>query len=84
MLRLFNTQPDMKVVYIAPLKAIVGERMNDWRKHRVAQLGKKMKEVMKSRNKDLVELFESGAGVHHAGMLRADRGTCLHSNFGMG
>lgn len=32
------------------------------------------KEVMKSRNKDLVELFESGAGVHHAGMLRADRG----------
>uniref|UniRef100_A0A6N2NKK2 Uncharacterized protein n=1 Tax=Salix viminalis TaxID=40686 RepID=A0A6N2NKK2_SALVM len=42
------------------------------------------KEVMKSRNKDLVELFESGAGVHHAGMLRADRGTCLHSNFGMG
>jgi len=32
------------------------------------------KEVMKSRNKDLVELFGSGVGVHHAGMLRADRG----------
>jgi len=32
----------MQVVYIAPLKAIVGERMNDWRKHLVAQLGKKM------------------------------------------
>ena len=32
------------------------------------------KEVIKSRNKDLVELFEYGVGVHHAGMLRADRG----------
>ncbi|KAJ6867832.1 LOW QUALITY PROTEIN: activating signal cointegrator 1 complex subunit 3 isoform X4 [Populus alba x Populus x berolinensis] len=32
------------------------------------------KEVIKSRNKDLVELFGSGVGVHHAGMLRADRG----------
>lgn len=32
------------------------------------------KEVIKSRNKDLVELFEFGMGIHHAGMLRADRG----------
>lgn len=32
------------------------------------------KEVIKSRNKDLVELFEYGMGVHHAGMLRSDRG----------
>lgn len=32
------------------------------------------REVVKSRNKDLVELFEYGIGVHHAGMLRADRG----------
>lgn len=31
-------------------------------------------EVVKSRNKDLVQLFEFGVGVHHAGMLRADRG----------
>ncbi|RVW85570.1 DExH-box ATP-dependent RNA helicase DExH14 [Vitis vinifera] len=31
-------------------------------------------EVMKSRNKDLVEYFGSGVGIHHAGMLRADRG----------
>ncbi|KAJ6433872.1 hypothetical protein OIU84_017555 [Salix udensis] len=43
MLRLFNSQPDMKVIYIAPMKAIVRERMNDWRKHLVAQLGKKMR-----------------------------------------
>lgn len=32
------------------------------------------KEVLKSKNKDLVEFFECGIGVHHAGMLRADRG----------
>ncbi|KAJ6433870.1 hypothetical protein OIU84_017553 [Salix udensis] len=38
------------------------------------QFGLIKKEVMKSRNKDLVELFESGVGVHHAGMLRVDRG----------
>lgn len=31
------------------------------------------KEVVKSRNKDLVRLFEDGVGVHHAGMLRVDR-----------
>ncbi|TXG51591.1 hypothetical protein EZV62_024115 [Acer yangbiense] len=32
------------------------------------------REVMKSRNKDLVKLFELGLGVHNAGMLRSDRG----------
>ena len=32
------------------------------------------KEVIKSRNKDLVQLFEFGMGIHHAGMLRSDRG----------
>ena len=31
------------------------------------------KEVGKSRNRELAELFESGFGIHHAGMLRADR-----------
>ena len=29
---------------------------------------------MKSRNKDLIELFGLAVGVHHAGMLRSDRG----------
>lgn len=32
----------LQVIYIAPLKAIVRERMNDWRKRLVSQLGKKM------------------------------------------
>lgn len=31
------------------------------------------KEMSKSRNKELKELFEYGLGIHHAGMLRADR-----------
>lgn len=32
------------------------------------------REVVKSRNRDVVDLFEFGMGIHHAGMLRADRG----------
>mgnify|MGYP006905992379 CR=1 FL=1 len=31
------------------------------------------KEVSKSRNRQLSELFLSGFGIHHAGMLRSDR-----------
>ncbi|KAJ0104580.1 hypothetical protein Patl1_18878 [Pistacia atlantica] len=38
------------------------------------QFGLFKREVMKSRNKDLIKFFEFGFGVHHAGMLRADRG----------
>lgn len=30
-------------------------------------------EVIKSRNKDVVDLFDLSIGVHHAGMLRSDR-----------
>ena len=37
------------------------------------QLGNARKSMSKSRNKQLVELFESGFGIHHAGMVRADR-----------
>ena len=31
------------------------------------------KEVQKSRNKEMKELFNLGLGIHHAGMLRSDR-----------
>lgn len=31
------------------------------------------RDLMTSRNKELKELFESGLGIHHAGMLRSDR-----------
>lgn len=31
------------------------------------------KDIKKSRNKEVTELFDSGVGLHHAGMLRSDR-----------
>ncbi|GAB4820015.1 hypothetical protein N2152v2_007061 [Parachlorella kessleri] len=31
------------------------------------------KDMKKSRNRELAELFDSGVGIHHAGMLRSDR-----------
>ncbi|KAJ3135746.1 hypothetical protein HK100_002436 [Physocladia obscura] len=38
-----------------------------------ASYGNAVKEIAKSRNKELKELFGSGFGIHHAGMLRSDR-----------
>jgi activating signal cointegrator complex subunit 3 len=32
MLRVFKTQPDTKIIYIAPLKALAKERIIDWKK----------------------------------------------------
>jgi len=37
------------------------------------QYGLAAKEARKSRNREITELFESGIGIHHAGMLRSDR-----------
>lgn len=59
MFHLFNTQPDMKVIYIAPLKAIVRERMNDWKKRLVSQLGKKMVEMTGDFTPDLMALLSA-------------------------
>ncbi|XP_057950653.1 DExH-box ATP-dependent RNA helicase DExH14 isoform X2 [Malania oleifera] len=59
MLHLFSTQPDMKVIYIAPLKAIVRERMNDWRKGLVSRLGKKMVEMTGDYTPDLMSLLSA-------------------------
>ncbi|KAL8547142.1 hypothetical protein ACS0TY_006743 [Phlomoides rotata] len=59
MLHLFNTQPDMKVIYIAPLKALVRERMNDWRKRLVSQIGKHMVELTGEYTPDLTALLAS-------------------------
>ncbi|CAK9158874.1 unnamed protein product, partial [Ilex paraguariensis] len=59
MLHLFNTQPDMKVIYIAPLKAIVRERMNDWRKRLVSELGKEMVEMTGDYTPDLMALLSA-------------------------
>ncbi|XP_074592624.1 DExH-box ATP-dependent RNA helicase DExH14 isoform X2 [Curcuma longa] len=59
MLHLFDTQPDMKVVYIAPLKAIVRERMNDWKRRLVSPLGKKMVEMTGDFTPDLMALLSA-------------------------
>ncbi|KAJ0048161.1 hypothetical protein Pint_16233 [Pistacia integerrima] len=59
MLRLFDTQPDMKVIYIAPLKAIVRERMTDWKNGLVSQLGKKMVEMTGDYTPDLMALLSA-------------------------
>ncbi|CAM6105785.1 unnamed protein product [Calypogeia fissa] len=57
MLHLFNTQPDMKVIYIAPLKALVKERMDDWQKTLVPALGKKLVELTGDFTPDLLALL---------------------------
>ncbi|XP_078430191.1 U5 small nuclear ribonucleoprotein helicase isoform X2 [Wolffia australiana] len=59
MFHLFNTQPNMKVVYIAPLKALVRERINDWKKRLVSQLGKKMVEMTGDITPDLLALLSA-------------------------
>ena len=47
------------------------------------QYGLAQKAISKSRNKQLVELFNGGLGCHHAGMLRSDR-TLVEKLFGQG
>ena len=51
--------------------------------HSGPQLGQAKVSMSKSRNKQLVELFESGFGIHHAGMLRSDR-NLVENYFGKG
>lgn len=45
MFRLFEKQPSQKVIYIAPLKALARERMEDWSERFGKQLGKKIVEL---------------------------------------
>ncbi|CAF0809302.1 unnamed protein product [Adineta steineri] len=45
MFRVFNEYPDMKCVYIAPLKALVRERIHDWKIRFEERLGKKVIEL---------------------------------------
>ena len=41
----FREKPGSKVVYIAPMKALVRERVQDWRKHLTRQMGLKLVEL---------------------------------------
>uniref|UniRef100_A0A3Q2PUF9 Activating signal cointegrator 1 complex subunit 3 n=1 Tax=Fundulus heteroclitus TaxID=8078 RepID=A0A3Q2PUF9_FUNHE len=45
MFRVFNKYPSSKVVYIAPLKALVRERIEDWKVRIEEKLGKKVVEL---------------------------------------
>mmetsp|Transcript_111444 Transcript_111444/g.322204 ORF Transcript_111444/g.322204 Transcript_111444/m.322204 type:complete len:1102 (+) Transcript_111444:1-3306(+) len=45
MFRLFNNKPHEKVIYIAPLKALARERMEDWEERMQRQLGKTIVEL---------------------------------------
>ena len=44
-LRVFNEYPGDKIIYIAPLKALVRERMGDWSQGLCKQLNKKLVEL---------------------------------------
>ncbi|GFR39795.1 hypothetical protein Agub_g281, partial [Astrephomene gubernaculifera] len=57
---------------LADLAAKAGEAaLLDTREHE--KYGLFAKDVRRSRNREMAELFELGFGIHHAGMLRPDR-----------
>ncbi|PHJ17871.1 activating signal cointegrator 1 complex subunit, partial [Cystoisospora suis] len=65
MLRLFSMSPKQKTVYIAPLKALAAERMQDWKRRFEDQLGKKV-----------VELTADAAAESGADIWKADVFVC--------
>ena len=50
MFRVFRSYPGAKVVYIAPLKALVRERMDDWKERLERNLGRKKKTYDKPKS----------------------------------
>jgi activating signal cointegrator complex subunit 3 len=59
MFRVFNKDSRKKVVYIAPLKALVRERMVDWKKRLEEKLGKKVVELTGDVAPDMKIVAES-------------------------
>ena len=57
MFRLWAAHPGDKVIYVAPLKALVRERMSDWGKGLCAKLGKRMVELTGDYTPDLRALL---------------------------
>ncbi|GIL81339.1 hypothetical protein Vretifemale_10405, partial [Volvox reticuliferus] len=57
MMRLWNAHPGHKVIYVAPLKALVRERMSDWGARLCPLLGKKMVELTGDYTPDLRALL---------------------------
>ena len=57
--RVFNETPKKKCVYIAPLKALVRERMTDWKVRLEQKLGKKVVELTGDVAPDMKIVAES-------------------------
>ena len=53
LLRVFNCYPGGKAVYIAPLKALVRERVDDWYERMERRLGKKVVELTGDSSPDI-------------------------------
>jgi activating signal cointegrator complex subunit 3 len=58
-LRILKTQPQAKIVYVAPLKALAKERLFDWKKNIGKKLGLKILELTGENTPELVELQEA-------------------------
>lgn len=56
MFRVFNIAPESKIVYIAPLKALVRERIGDWKVRLQEKLGKKVTELTGDVTPDFREI----------------------------
>ena len=59
MFRVFREQPESKVVYIAPLKALVRERVLDWRVRLGVNLGKNVVELTGDVTPDIKSIQEA-------------------------
>ncbi|CAH1724972.1 activating signal cointegrator 1 complex subunit 3 [Aphis gossypii] len=63
MFRVFNEQPESKVVYIAPLKALVRERMKDWKIRLEEKLKKSVVELTGDVTPDIRAISNSSVIV---------------------
>ena len=59
MMKVFRDSPGSKVVYIAPLKALVRERIKDWRQNLCPTLGLRMVELTGDYTPDLRALLQA-------------------------
>lgn len=59
MFRVFNIRPNGKVVYIAPLKALVRERVDDWKVKIQQNLGRNVVELTGDVTPDMRAIMES-------------------------
>eukprot|EP00095_Tigriopus_kingsejongensis_P005309 maker-scaffold337_size202799-snap-gene-1.20 protein:Tk05309 transcript:maker-scaffold337_size202799-snap-gene-1.20-mRNA-1 annotation:"activating signal cointegrator 1 complex subunit 3" len=63
MFKVFRDCPNAKIVYIAPMKALVRERMEDWKRRFEVKLGKKVVELTGDVTPDVRSIKESSVIV---------------------